>query len=112
MESKSNHRYQKIERSDRENLGFAKIPVANRYKILILVSNITINPLYLIFYFVIILIAFIKGSTVYQTSGLINWETMTRMITSSLIYQKRIISQPIFVVPIHFVELVFLFQFC
>ena len=40
MESKSNHRYQKIERSEREDLGFAKIQVGNRYKILILVFNI------------------------------------------------------------------------
>ena len=41
MESQSNHRYEKIETSERENIGFANHEKANRYKILPVVLDIT-----------------------------------------------------------------------
>ena len=41
MESQSNHRYQKIETSERENIGFAKLEEANRYNFFLVVPDIT-----------------------------------------------------------------------
>jgi len=43
MESQSNHRYEKIKTSERENIGFANLEEANRYKILPVVLDIQIR---------------------------------------------------------------------